>query len=341
MRLVAIDTLRFVAIVAVIVIHVYPAGDGEVVGQVLNQLARFAVPCFFVIAGYFFFKKTTEDKSSGFSYLVKYGFKIIYIYLLWYIIYAYLPLLLPENWESIRQHGFIAEFLNETKLIATELKSHLLFYLLAGGRADHLWFLPSLGMGVFLLYLAIYFNVLILGAIFSFALYVMAILMGPYASSNIGIDIGIGGRNGPFFSSFYVFTGALIAKYSISIPQNKSLIIALVGMVLHLIESFYLGSVYDLPVRFHNFGFATAVFSIGIILYAFAKPSLGSALKLYLLGKYVLGIYVSHYLFITLFYSTENMPTSGLFRVALITLVSLGFVMIASRIPLARYLVKI
>jgi hypothetical protein len=135
--------------------------------------------------------------------------------------------------------------------------------------------------------------------------------------------------------------GALIAKYSINLSQNKSLLIAIIGMLLHLIESFYLESVYGISIRSHNFGFATAVYSIGIILYAFAKPSLGSALKLDLLGKYVMGIYVSHYLFITLFYSTEAMPSSGIYRVALITLVSLGFVMIASRIPVARYLVKV
>jgi surface polysaccharide O-acyltransferase-like enzyme len=341
MRLVAIDTLRFVAIVAVIVIHVYPAGDGELFGRILNQLARFAVPCFFVISGYFFFKKTTDDIPSSFSYFVNYGLKIIYIYLLWYVIFAYLPLVLPDNWGNIEQHGFLYEFLNESKLIATELKSHLLYYLLAGGRADHLWFLPALGMGIFLLYLAIYFDVLILGAIFSFALYILAILMGPYVNSGIGIDIGMGSRNGPFFSSFYVFAGALIAKYSINISQNKSLAIALIGMVLHLIESFFLESVYGIPVRSHNFGFATAVFSLGVFLYAFSKPSLGSGFKLDLLGKYVMGIYVSHYLFITLFYSAEVMPSSGLYRVVLITFVSLAFVMIVSRIPVARYLVKV
>ncbi|MEJ2620939.1 MAG: acyltransferase family protein [Candidatus Thiodiazotropha sp.] len=341
MRLISIDALRFVAIVAVIVIHVYPAGDDELVGQVLNQLARFAVPCFFVVAGYFFFKKTADDKSSSFSYFIKYGVKIVYIYLIWYIIFAYLPLLLPDKWGDIEQYGFFVEFLNESKHIANELKSHLLYYLLAGGRADHLWFLPSLGMGIFLLYLAIYFDFLLLGSVLSFALYVLAILMGPYANSSIGVDLSIGGRNGPFFSSFYVFTGALLAKYPINITKNKSLIIALVGMVLHLFESFYLGSVYDLPIRSHNFGFATPIFSIGIILYVFAKPSLGSALKLDLLGKYVMGIYVSHYLFITLLYATHSMPSSGLIRVALITLISLGFVMVVSRIPLARYLVKI
>jgi hypothetical protein len=51
------------------------------------------------MSGYFFFKKTTHDISSSFGYFVKYGLKIIYI------------------------------------------------YLLEGGRVDHLWFLPALGMG--------------------------------------------------------------------------------------------------------------------------------------------------------------------------------------------------
>lgn len=57
-RIPAIDTIKFIAAVAVIIIHFAPEGA---IGQVLQVISRFAVPYFFMVSGYF---AATKDKAA-------------------------------------------------------------------------------------------------------------------------------------------------------------------------------------------------------------------------------------------------------------------------------------
>jgi len=59
-RISSVDTIRLLAIISVIAIHTRPFSYNEDSGELyyyldifINQMARFAVPFFFVISGYF------------------------------------------------------------------------------------------------------------------------------------------------------------------------------------------------------------------------------------------------------------------------------------------------
>lgn len=336
MRKSGIESFRFIAIVAVVVIHVYPSGD--LVGGVLNQLARFAVPYFFIISGYFFYRKVTSDVDGSLNYFINYGLKLFYIYVFWYLVYAYWPLLLPTNWSNIAQHGFLYELKHETSLLITEFRSHLLYYVLAGGRAEHLWFLPALGMGIVLLYLGIRLRIFLLAFGFATGLFLLALLLEPYHKSPLAIPLHMSGRNGPFFSSVFVFIGAAIARYDIRMKPVVALLIMLVGASMHLGEVFMLESLYGMPLRTHNYVVGTLLFASGAALYAMARENFGEKLYLHRLGGMTLGIYVSHLLIAQWLYSIDWMPEWGVLRVILVTTLAVLLVALLNRLPVLRKL---
>lgn len=334
MRNAGIETFRFIAILAVVVIHAYPTD--RLGGQIANQLARFAVPYFFVISGYLFYRKTTENVDGSFRYLVRYALKLTYIYLFWYLIFAYWPLISPDNWPNIAYHGLAAAFNNETARLLAEFKEHLLYYLLAGGRADHLWFLPSLGMAIALLFISIRLNVVMVGSVFALALYLMALLLDPYNRTAMALPFQMSGRNGPFFSSVFVFMGALIAKYNIRISGRLALTLVLAGALMHLTEVFAIQSLYDIPITSHDFVLGTLVFGIGVAAFAIANEHFGERSGVYRLGGMTLGIYTSHLLIIKWLDSVELMPTLGIAKVSLVTALSIVLIVLLSRTPILR-----
>ncbi len=337
MRKAGIESFRFFAILAIVTIHVYPSSD--LAGSILNQMSRFAVPFFFIISGYFFYKKVTSNIGESLNYLFKYELKLVYIYLFWYLVFAYWLFYSPDNWVNIVQNGLLFEFQKETLLIWTEFKSHLLYYLLAGGRAEHLWFIPSLGIAIVFLYLSTRLNLFVLGLVFSVFLFAIALLLEPYSKSALALPLHVGGRNGPFFSSIFVFIGAAIAKYNIRTSSRTALLLALSGLVLQLAEAFLIEHLWGIPLKTHNFVISTILFGSGVAMYAMVNEKTGVRYKIDQLGKFTLGIYVSHLLITQLLNSIDLMPATGFARVILVTFLSLIFVMMLARIPLIRKVV--
>lgn len=337
MKKAGVETFRFIAILFVIVIHAYPTSQSG--GEFLNQLARFAVPYFFVVSGYFFYQKVAPDPSAGSRYLVLYVYRLGYIYVFWYLVYAYWPLFSPDNWGNIAQNGFLKAFYRESSELLTEFQTHMAYYLLAGGRADHLWFLPSLGMAIAFLYLAVRLDTLGAGFLIAMALYVVALALEPYNATPLGIPLSMSGRNGPFFSSIFVFVGALIARYQIKLSRKLAISITFTGLAMHLTEVEILRHLYGFPVQSHNFVLGTLLFGTGVALYAISHDNFGVTCKANHLGRYTLGIYVIHLLVIDILKIEHMMPDSGLFRVILVAALSLMVAMVFSRLPLVRKVV--
>jgi len=337
MRKAGIETFRFIAILFVVVIHAYPIAQPG--GEFLNQLARFAVPYFFVISGYFFFQKVASDSAAGSHYMLMYGSRLTYIYVFWYLIYAYWPLFSPDNWATIAHSGLYDAFSRESSELLTEFKNHLLYYLLAGGRADHLWFLPSLGMAIVFLYISIRMNILGPGFIVAAVLYALALVLEPYSTTPLSVPLHMSGRNGPFFSSIFVFIGALVAKYRVQPSRRLAIAIALIGVAMHFSEVMVLHQLYGVPVQSHNFVLGTLLFGTGVALYAISSDGFGVKYNVYRLGRYTLGIYVIHLLVIDLLKVEKLMPELGILRVALVTTLSLMIAAVLSRFPLVRRVV--
>ncbi|MDB5963417.1 MAG: hypothetical protein JWP59_4711, partial [Massilia sp.] len=97
-RIKSVDVARVCAIVAVIAIHTVPFENaGSPVGStldlatVINQVARFAVPLFFILSGYFWAQKITDARHiDGVSLTM--AKRLLLLFGTWSLIY-----LLPFN----------------------------------------------------------------------------------------------------------------------------------------------------------------------------------------------------------------------------------------------------
>lgn len=123
-RIVRIDYFKLILSFLVITIHMQPLfGEDSLVGWLIsNGIARIAVPCFFIISGYFISEKLDDGK-----YLKKYLLHLLVVYIVWSLIY------LPVYYQEIEPRSFITFAL-------------LGYY--------HLWFLPALITGVLFLKIA-------------------------------------------------------------------------------------------------------------------------------------------------------------------------------------------
>lgn len=168
---------------------------------------------------------------------------------------------------------------------------------LQGGK-PHLWFLmsltQSLGIAAVCAQLRSRHALLICGATF----YVFGLLMGPYATAPFGLAIDFNSRNGPFMSTLLVALGWEMAQHEWRVSSTTAVVLAVVGW------AGYLGEMHLIPFLFGSlniadYGVFTPLYAMGLVLFAFSRPRLGARSMWAKMGaRYVLGIYVCHYLFV-------------------------------------------
>lgn len=83
----SIDFLKLGLSLLIIALHIFPVSgikgwQGLVSYEIVNGITRIGVPTFFIISGYFLRNKL-QDKS----YLLKYGKRILLLYIIWQLIY--------------------------------------------------------------------------------------------------------------------------------------------------------------------------------------------------------------------------------------------------------------
>ena len=98
MRIQSIDSFRVIAILAVISIHTQPFSDTHYFGEndkvlaaLFYQGTRFAVPFFFIAAGYFFGKKLENNKNQANIVVYSSILRVLEIWIFWNIFYPYQP----------------------------------------------------------------------------------------------------------------------------------------------------------------------------------------------------------------------------------------------------------
>lgn len=132
----AIDLFRFFAALMVVAIHANPFYDiNNVLGFLVCQvLVRVAVPFFFIISGYYFFKGLAQN---GMSYAVKYIKKLLIYYSICSIVYYIIDFFqLPNN-----------------SSILSFFKSRIVNFVIFGSHY-HLWFYPALIVSIVIITLA-------------------------------------------------------------------------------------------------------------------------------------------------------------------------------------------
>jgi len=124
-RIVRLDYFRIILSLLVITMHVQPLFDEDSLTGwfISNGIARIAVPCFFILNGYFIYQKLDDKKA-----LKRYLLHLLVVYIVWSVIYF------PTYFQAVAPRSLITF-------------AFMGYY--------HLWFLPALIVGLVILLITI------------------------------------------------------------------------------------------------------------------------------------------------------------------------------------------
>lgn len=316
-----VDALRVVAIIAVIVIHTNPFMDRFAppgttfdFAAVLIQAARFAVPYFFILSGYFWAKKVNSELGV-IKPTVAMGKRIGVLFLAWTVIY-----MLPTNLIDSFDHGLIGPikqlYWNVGNIGARPAD------MAWQGSKGHLWFLIgllcSLGMSALLVQLDCRRLLVVLAV----SLYFIGLAGKAYSATPVGLQAGFEFRNGLFLSPIFFVTGYFLQRRKpASVWFPAGLAIAVSGFVLQMCESWVLHTKWGTPLN-QDYFIGTYFFGLGVALVALSNSRHLHWSRAAAIGPLVLGIYASHMVFIDVFKPLDRLLAhSGIWQVAYVAVV--------------------
>ena len=289
-KITSFETGRLLALMCVIIIHATPFMTEPMIhgqpwpGIILNQLGRFAVPLFFVIAGYFIQPRLSTSPMATFS---RYSLTLFKVLLAWSIIY----LRAPFNLTTVFENGYMVERAGYwNHLLLTQLNT------LFEGGSVHLWFLPSLILGVGIIALLCHYEKKQFILPLALALFGYGLMTGSYQTF-FEVELPINSRNGPFFSTLLIAIGFELRQRQWQASNTVAVIMLLAGWGLHFFEAGLLTMV-DVPFNEHDYLIGTPVWVTGIFLLLKNYPQLGQANWVQNWSNKVLGIYLCHMLVI-------------------------------------------
>jgi surface polysaccharide O-acyltransferase-like enzyme len=266
-----IEVGRILALFGVVTLHGASLGlyaTAPVFGYIADTASRFAVPLFFLMAGWFWKDSQLRDPATASKRLLR---RVGLPYAFWFLVYVALDVtavLYPSTSEM-------------------SLKSYLLFPI-SGGPGFHLWFLPALFMGTTLSWFGLRRVGTRLTFAASFMLYLCGVAMWYYLAAFRPETNPVLFRNGLFFAPLFLVGGHLLRG---RLPSyGLSLGLALTGAVLHGVEGYMIGQ-YPLG---HDLSVGTVPFAVGmfsLFVRGFKDRSSVAAL-----GKDVFGGYLLHLL---------------------------------------------
>ncbi|MBV6395178.1 MAG: hypothetical protein HFACDABA_00749 [Anaerolineales bacterium] len=283
MRFKRIDVFRIVAIFLVLWAHtqffdgITPQGTfARVVERVAVIAMRCAIPFFFIASGYFVGGRIMEEGGAQFHLTWKYSKKLLIVFAAWCAIYA------------AESPSVFLDLLRENP--------ETLFFV---GTRIHLWFLPALLLAILCFRFWPFDKRGNSFLAFGLVLFVVGLLGGSYAITPIGLDLRFNTRNAIFFSVPFFAIGAQLHTRKPIVTARMAWGLFFLGLALFLFETYVLWARWSaLPIR-HDYLLGSIPYGLGFFLIAYAardETRLENTLASY--SKYVLGIYVSHMLFI-------------------------------------------
>lgn len=309
-RVETIDAMRVLAMVAVIQIHTpWHGGTGDLTldtATLLDQIARFAVPFFFVISGYFWSagSASTEDYWARSVTISK---RALLVFVFWSLLYGI------DNSVRIIRHDGITSLVKLVISIVYPLHPLGFVNSLFQGTKYHLWFLPALAIAA-----------LISGALLSrrrecmlfvlaVALFVVGLGGSAYSGSPFGFTANFNFRNGPFFSLIMFVSGHAIQRYGQGVKLLPvGIAMAIGGFVLQHVESTWIHQQWGSRLT-HNYVVGTYFYGVGISMIALSNARFLRIKSLVSIGPLTLGVYASHCFFVDRMHWIERVapgPTS-------------------------------
>jgi surface polysaccharide O-acyltransferase-like enzyme len=344
-RLSAVEWLRVAGCVAVIIIHATPFNRGGGLGQawnaatVANQLARFAVPAFFVLSGYFWAHRTPTPRAVRAVTVPMVG-RLLLLFAAWSVVYG-----LPFDGGLFTHdvpHAYVDQLARNARWIASHPGTVLL-----QGTNGHLWFLPALAS-------AITVAALLRGAlpapvahramaVVALVAWAVALLAGPYARTRWGLHLPFNPRNGPAFALPCVVAGGLLARGTPSarwVAMGAALLVG--GAWLSAAELSWLREAHRVRLT-QDYVAGTLAVGVGAAMVALANPRWLHGARVAALGPAVLGIYLVHPMMVDLLQpATRRLPPlpGDAALLAAVFLLSLGATRLLQRHPRTRWLVS-
>lgn len=337
MRTASLDTLRTVAVFAVICLHAdpflavhmdTPTPVTNALAQLINAVARFAVPVFFAVSGFLAGTAATPDPLARWA---RSAGRIMGVFVFWSLGYALVP-----QWEQFSSGGIAAAVEARLHEVARQAaKTPLLF--LMEGTERHLWFLPALALCSGLTALCARYQAWRILLVMSGALYALGLAGQGYAPLLYDAG-GLHTRNGPFMGTLLYALGWLAARRP-PLSLRTALLLAVGGEALQLLEAYSLGRWLHMPIA--NYYLGTLPLTAGLLDVARRLPRMGTLWGPAWCGPYVLGIYAVHILALRVTYKLHAVLGTGvLWQTAfpfLAFVLSLGLTVVGARIPLLRH----
>jgi peptidoglycan/LPS O-acetylase OafA/YrhL len=290
-RIYSIDFIKFFAILAVVIIHIFPL-DGFTGYFIIDNIARFAVPFFFAASGYFFAQKMIQ-KDSSFFYLKSYVMKLTKIYFAWLIFYAiYDVLLILLKGNDIQ--GNLDKYFDKFTLLN-------LFYYGKGTSGYQLWFLTALIWSTIIVYLFIKFKKIGVLFVLSIVLNLLGLLGQAYT---MFFELPVSTtRDALFFGLFYTTLGVVFAvnihlKKLRKISGITYLGLAIICTVIQVMEGYLLDKVLD--GSHGEYFFSTILVTAFLFFFALNNKKIGKGMWITKVGGNALGIYIIHVFFLDL-----------------------------------------
>lgn len=294
-RILAIDSMRVLAILGVIFIHTKPFVSAHyaltnyaLLGELLQQLALSAVPFFFAAAGYLFVRKLSLSTEST-CFMARYMKRIAWLYAAWWTIYFFIS----PNWLVPLFQGDVRPIYWHLTDQLAALTSSPMFYMLRGTRM-HLWFLSALFIAMALYSVFIRFRRKLAFLLLAAALYGIGLLMEAYASSPAAVSIKPHLALALLYAPLFVALGGWLAMYSPPLPRAAWLCVV-GGFALQLAEAHWLTGPSNGVFTNFSYYLGTVPLGCGILMLALAYPRFGAA-TLAPVGGLVLGVYLIHLL---------------------------------------------
>ncbi len=308
-RIRSIDYVKLIAIFIVVCLHTMSFGGNEIQSEftrlLLYLFPRFVIPFFFIVSGFLFGGKIIKNMNPE-VYFKTYVLKLAKFFIVSYVFYFIYDCVIRIMLAIYMGHNVKTEIVTYFSLLP---KISVIYYGM-GNTSYHLWFLTALIWSIVVLFLFIKFKKLHLLLIISF----LFNLIGLFGQTYSGLlYLPLETRDSLFFGLFYTTVGCFFAFHiewiNGIIERVKSrtfIFLFLLSTIFQMVESSITVIWLDGTKGGVDYYLSTIPLTISLFMLIMKNRNIGLHSIFSQVGKNVMGIYVIHMFFISLFVLSLN-----------------------------------
>ncbi len=336
-RIQSVDVLRAAATVCVIAIHTTPferqaspLGQAVDLALVVNQLARFAVPLFFVLSGFFWAQKF-GDAAGVMAPTQRMSRRVAFLFAGWSLVYLW-----PFYPVSSGVNGSVLQeiYWNLVRAVQRPLE----------GPRLHLWFLPALLCAMWVSATLLARGRVRLLAAVAVLLYAVGLAGMAYRDSPFGFHAQFIFRYGPFFGTLFFVTGYALQRRGPRVSWLPvGIALAVLGLIVQTAEVWWLHRAWGTTMA-QDYVVGTYFYGLGMAMVALSDAPVLRMPRVAAAGVSGLGIYLTHLMFVdTLVPMERRWGGHAWWEIAYVLLVfasAYGFTILLGRWRVTRKLVE-